>query len=167
MFAVSSAATLITAVLADRLNHRSGFALLGFVFTIIGFTILRDDNTDGADLTMMSLYFISIGTFITLPMIWNLTLLNLATPFQRAIGVGFVVGIGNVSGYISSWVFRTSEGPWYKYGMTVGLIVTCVAAGLLLATWGYILHHNRKLDRKDRREAAEEACLEMVVRYRV
>ena len=167
IFAVSSVACLATSILADRLDHRSGFALLGFVFTIIGFRILRDDITDVKDVTMMSLYFISIGTFISLPMVWNLTLLNLATPFQRAIGVGFVVGVGNISSYIAAWVFRSSEGPAYRYGMTVGLILTCVAAVLLFFTAVCVVYQNKRLDRAEARGEPIARPKGTVARYRI
>lgn len=92
---------------------------------------------------MLGLYFVSIGTYSSLPMVWTLTTLNLATPMQKAIGTGFVIGVGNVAGFVSAWIFRTSEAPYYAVGMTDGLILTCVATGLTAATWVYIEVHNR------------------------
>lgn len=146
IFVVSAAACLIVAWLADRYNHRSGFAILGYVFTIIGYAILRLPGQFGKDINMLGLYFVSIGTYASLPMVWTLTMLNLATPFQKAIGCGFVIGVGNVAGFVSAWIFRLSEAPFYEDGMTDGLILTCVAAGLTAATWAYIKWHNKKLD---------------------
>ena len=93
---------------------------------------------------MLGLYFVSIGTYSSLPMVWTLTTLNLATPLQKAIGSGFVIGVGNVAGFVSAWIFRTSEAPYYKSGMVDGLILTCVAAGLTAVTWVYIEWHNKK-----------------------
>ncbi|WYZ33918.1 hypothetical protein EsH8_I_000194 [Colletotrichum jinshuiense] len=90
IFVVAAVACLATAYAADRLNHRAAFGLVGFIFTIIGYAILRKDEHESSSVTMMALYFIAFGTFITLPMIWILTLQNLQTPFQRAIGSGFV-----------------------------------------------------------------------------
>lgn len=149
IFVVAAVACLATAYAADRLNHRAAFGLVGFIFTIIGYAILRKDEHESSSVTMMALYFIAFGTFITLPMIWILTLQNLQTPFQRAIGSGFVVGLGNISSYISAWIFRTSDGPYYKNGMTISMILVIVAFGLLSATWLYIEIHNRRLDKKE------------------
>ncbi|KAK6206946.1 major facilitator superfamily transporter [Colletotrichum tabaci] len=106
IFVVAAVACLTTAYAADRLNHRSAFGLVGFVFTIIGYAILRRDEHENSNVTMMALYFIAFGTYITLPMIWILTMQNLQTPFQRAIGSGFVIGVGNTSSYISAWIFK-------------------------------------------------------------
>ncbi|KAK1976266.1 major facilitator superfamily transporter [Colletotrichum cereale] len=129
IFVVAAVACLSTAYAADRLNHRSGFGLVGFVFTIIGYTILRKEERESSSVTMMALYFIAFGTYITLPMIWILAMQNMRTPFQRAIGSGFVIGVGNISSYISAWIFRTSEGPFYRRGMTISMILVIVAFG--------------------------------------
>lgn len=147
IFVVSSAACLITAWLADRFNHRSGFAISGYVFTIMGYAILHFPRHFSRQIMMLGLYFVSIGTYVSLPMVWTLTTLNLATPFQKAIGSGFVIGVGNVAGFVSAWIFRLSEAPYYTSGMTDGLILTCVAAGLTAVTWVYIVAHNKKLEK--------------------
>ncbi|KAK7444935.1 major facilitator superfamily transporter [Colletotrichum acutatum] len=150
IFVVAAVACLTTAYAADRLNHRAAFGLGGFIFTIIGYAILRQDEHESTNVTMMALYFIAFGTFITLPMIWILTMQNLQTPFQRAIGSGFVVGVGNTSGYISAWIFKTSDGPYYKNGMTISMILVVIAFAILSTTWLYIEMHNRRLDREER-----------------
>ena len=95
---------------------------------------------------MLGLYFVSIGTYSSLPMVWTLTSLNLATPLQKAIGSGFVIGVGNVAGFVSAWIFRNSQAPYYTSGMIDGLIMTSVAAGLTAITWVYIEWHNRRLN---------------------
>lgn len=39
-----------------------------------------------------------------------MTLVDLPTPFQRAIGRrGVVVGVGSLAGLVSVWIFRKSE----------------------------------------------------------
>ncbi|KAK1998233.1 major facilitator superfamily transporter [Colletotrichum falcatum] len=139
IFVVAAVACLSTAYAADRLNHRSAFGLVGFVFTIIGYAILRDERHTSSGVTMMALYFIAFGTYITLPMVWILTMQNLQTPFQRAIGSGFVIGFGNVSGYISAWIFRTSEGPFYRRGMTISMVLVIIAFGVLSSTCDYVI----------------------------
>jgi hypothetical protein len=145
IFVVSAVACLLTAWGADRLDHRSGFALAGYVISIIGYAILRLPYIVSTPVTMFALYFVSIGVYIALPMIWTMMLVNLPTPFQRAIGCGFVVGVGNVAGFISAWIFRTSEAPRYRAGMEDGLIMTIVAALMLAGTWVYIIVHNEKI----------------------
>ncbi|KAF9874255.1 transmembrane transporter [Colletotrichum karsti] len=149
IFVVAAAACLATSFASDRLNHRSAFGLVGFVFTIIGYAVLRRAAHENSNFTMMALYFIAMGTFITLPMIWILTIQNLQTPFQRAIGAGFVVGLGNTSAYISAWIFRTSDAPYYEYGMTVSMTLVIISFFLLSATWLYIVIRNNRLDRQE------------------
>jgi hypothetical protein len=144
IFIVSAAACLLSAWLSDRLNHRSGFAIGGYLITAIGFIILRQEHISKPSIAMLGLYFVSIGTYTSLPILWNLTLSNLPTPFQKAIGCGFVVGIGNVGGFASAWMFRTSQAPHYHSGMTDSLIITLISAALIAAAWVYIQVSNKK-----------------------
>lgn len=148
IFVVSAAACLLTAWLADRYNHRSTFAMIGYLITIIGYAILLTAPTKPS-VSMLGLYFVSIGTYSSLPMVWTLTCINLATPLQKAIGCGFVVGMGNIGGFISAWIFRTSQKPKYHAGMTDGLILTCVAFFLTGLAWLYITMHNKKKTSSD------------------
>lgn len=113
---------------------------------------------------MLGLYFVSIGTYCSLPMVWTLTTLNLATPLQKAIGSGFVIGIGNVAGFVSAWIFRTSEAPYYTSGMVDGLTMTSVAAGLTAITWVYIEWHNKKASRAS--DSIESLSSGVVFKYR-
>lgn len=155
IFAASALVTLLVAWLADRTDHRCGFATAGYLLSLVGYAVLRFEPeppgggggsyaTDNPAVAMAALYLVSIGAYVSLPMIWTLTLLNSATPFQRAIACGFVVGIGNVAGFISSWLFRTSQAPHYRDGMTDSLILTAVGVALLVSTWVFIVVHNRR-----------------------
>jgi hypothetical protein len=123
---------------------------------IIGFAVLRQPNNLSPSVQLLALYFISLGSYTSMPVIWNLTVQNLATPFQKSLGAGFVIGIGNAGGFVSSWNFRTSEAPHYTAGMTNGLILTCVAAGLIVFAWVFIVVSNRsalRAEGKDREGA--------------
>jgi MFS family permease len=144
VFVVACATCLFFGWLADRLNHRSGFALLGYVITIVGYSILRLPHQMSPEVLQFALYLVAIGTYISLPMIWALTCLNLATPFQKALGTAFVIGIGNVGGFVSAWIFRSSEAPYYVNGMTTAMIITCVAAGLTIVAWAGIEWSNSR-----------------------
>lgn len=74
-------------------------------------------------------------------------MINSATPFQRAIAAGFVIGIGNVGGFASGWLFKTSQAPHYRAGMTDSLIMTLVSFALMGLAWVYITITNRRVDR--------------------
>ena len=147
IFIVSGVACLLAAYAADRFNHRAGFAIAGYLITAIGFIILRQPKTPAPHISMLGLYFVSIGTFVSLPLLYSLPMINSATPYQRAIAAGFVIGIGNVGGFASSWLFRTSQAPHYNEGMTDSLIMTLVALALMAFAWLYITIANKRLDK--------------------
>lgn len=146
IFVVSAFACLATAFGADYFNHRFSFALTGYLFSIIGYAILSLPYVISSTVTMFALYFVSIGVYVALPMIWTMTLVNLPTPFQRSIGCGFVVGIGNTASFVSAWIFRTSQAPThYRAGMRDGLIMTAVSVVFVLLTWAYISWRNKRI----------------------
>ncbi|KAM0144188.1 hypothetical protein ACHAO1_000468 [Botrytis cinerea] len=153
IFIVSGVACLLAAYAADRFNHRAGFAIAGYLITAIGFIILRQPKTPAPHISMLGLYFVSIGTFVSLPLLYSLPMINSATPYQRAIAAGFVIGIGNVGGFASSWLFRTSQAPHYNEGMTDSLIMTLVALALMAFAWLYITIANKRLDKNSTTDA--------------
>ncbi|KAK7964402.1 hypothetical protein PG988_011376 [Apiospora saccharicola] len=144
IFVVAAALCLMVGWAADRLNHRCGFALFGYVLAIIGYAILRETKRFTPNVQLLALYLACMGTYTSMAMLWALTCLNAATPFQKAFGSAFVIGVGNAGNFVSAWIFRSSEAPRYTAGMTAGLVLTCVAAGLMVVTWGYIGWYNRR-----------------------
>jgi hypothetical protein len=147
IFVVSAAGCAITAFLADRYQHRISFALGGYLFTTIGFTILRQSKLPAPSISMLGLYFVSMGTYVSMPMVWSLTLANLPSLFQKAIGVGFVIGIGHVGAFTSAWFFRSAEAPRYHSGMTNSLIFSVLAFALVTFAAIYIVVANKKSDK--------------------
>ncbi|ESZ96060.1 hypothetical protein SBOR_3537 [Sclerotinia borealis F-4128] len=170
IFIVSGIVCLLAAWAADRINHRAGFAIAGYLVTAIGFIILRQPKILAPRISMLGLYFVSMGTFTSLPLLYSLPMINSATPFQRAIGAGFVIGIGNVGGFVSAWLFRTSEAPHYRNGMTTSLIMTLVALGLMAFAWVYITNANKRSDKNatttDTGSAIDSKDSPVVRRYR-
>lgn len=166
IFVVAAAACLLTAWLADRYDHRCGFALAGYLVTIVGYALLvvypapapapapaapssaSAASSSTASTSMLGLYLVAMGSFSSLPLVWTMTCVNLATPFQRAVGGGFVVGLGNVGGFVSAWIFRSSQKPRYHAGMTDALVLTCLAFLLTGFAWVYMVVHNRRLSRR-------------------
>lgn len=147
IFVVSAAGCAITAFLADCYHHRISFALGGYLFTTIGFAILRQLKLPAPSISMLGLYFVSMGTYVSMPMVWSLTLANLPSPFQKAIGVGFVIGIGNVGAFTSAWFFRSAEAPRYHSGMTNSLIFSVLAFALVTFAAIHIVVANKRSDK--------------------
>lgn len=107
---------------------------------------------------MLGLYFVSTGAFVSLPMIWTLTSINLNTPLQKALGSGFVIGIGSSGGFVSAWIFRSSGKPKYHAGMMDGLILTCIALVLTGLAWLYIVVHNKRKKASHKKKSGTSEC---------
>lgn len=61
---------------------------------------------------------------------------NLAGPAKRAMGIGWMTGIGNMGGIAGSFIFIESEAPTYPvgFGSSLGFAAAGVVAALTLET---------------------------------
>lgn len=73
-------------------------------------------------LTMYRLYPIGPGV-----QAWNMN--NLAGPSKRAMGIGFMTGVGNMGGITGSFIFIEKEAPKYPSGF--GSSLAFAAAGIV------------------------------------
>lgn len=77
---------------------------------------------------------------------------NLAGPAKRAMGIGWMTGVGNMGGITGSFIFIEKEAPTYPtgFGASLGFAAGGVAAALLLEflLWS-INKKNDKLSEED------------------
>ena len=81
---------------------------------------------------------------------WNMN--NLAGPAKRAMGIGWMTGVGNMGGITGSFIFMEKEAPKYPtgFGASLGFAAAGVLAALLLEflLWS-INKKNEKLTEAD------------------
>ena len=152
IYAAAFVAALATAWTSDRLHHRFSFVIIGASINIIGYIILLAQAAVSVKVRYMALYFVLCGLWIASPVavVWLSN--NLGGHYKRAIGVAIGNAMGNMSGFVASNVFITSQAPRYPvgYGVVLG---TSVLSGLA-ATVLYVglRRENRKRDRGERDE---------------
>ena len=63
---------------------------------------------------------------------WNMN--NLAGPEKRAMGIGWMTGVGNMGGIAGSFIFVEKEAPKYPtgFGASLGFAAAGVVAALVL-----------------------------------
>lgn len=54
---------------------------------------------------------------------WNVS--NLPDPTKRAIGIGYLICMGNAGGLIGSFIYKEKEAPWYVtgYGSSIAFAI--------------------------------------------
>jgi hypothetical protein len=108
--------------------------------TFFGLELLSKTSAD-----LNSLYPIGPGV-----QAWNMN--NLAGPAKRAMGIGWMTGVGNMGGITGSFIFIEKEAPKYPtgFGASLGFAAAGVLAALLLEflLWS-INKKNEKLTEAD------------------
>ncbi|KFY44871.1 hypothetical protein V494_01269 [Pseudogymnoascus sp. VKM F-4513 (FW-928)] len=155
IFIASAAATLAVSYASDKLKHRYGFAMFGWLLTLIGLVIMINQRSVSVKARYAALYLISIGGYISVPQLWTLLVNNCSGSYKIAFAVGFEMGLGNMGGIISSLTFQGSQGPFYDMGYRVNLGLVCAAMVLATGYVGGMWWENKQRDQGKRNHLLE------------
>lgn len=147
IYCVAFVASVSCAVLSDRLRQRYFFALLGALITLVGLAI-EIAQPKAAGTRYAGMYFITAGTYITMPITVVWAAINVGKGYKRTVALGLVIATGNAGALISSNVFITSEAPKYPTGFSVGMGMNCMSIACMTALYIGLRLENRKRDRK-------------------
>lgn len=140
----SAVGALTTAYLSDRLRHRFAFAQSGYLLSAIGFVILLVQRDVDKGVRYLALYFVEVGSYISLPLLWSIMANNVSGKYKIAIATGLQIGLGGTGGIITSLIFPATEAPLYKKGFAVCLGLLMMAAVLLVVFVVGLAVENRK-----------------------
>ncbi|KAK5012645.1 hypothetical protein LTR60_004277, partial [Cryomyces antarcticus] len=116
IFAVSALAALLSALGSDKLRHRYGFAMGGYLISGIGFVVLLAQHHVAVGVRYMALYFVSAGSYVALPLLWTLLANNVAGQYKVSIAAALQIGLGNSGGIIASLIYTKQQAPFYSTG---------------------------------------------------
>lgn len=144
IFMVAFVASLSFSYMSERLHQRYIFALFGTILTMAGLVIeLAQPKSAGVRYTGM--YFITAGTYITMPIIVVWAAINVGKGYKRTVSLGLVIATGNAGALVSSNVFITSQTPKYPTGFSVGIGMNCLSIVCMTAFYiGLRLENRRK-----------------------
>jgi hypothetical protein len=131
IFLVCAVFCLASAWLSDRLRHRSGFVLTGYLVSIIGFGILlQAKGVVPTPIRYMAIYFVAVGSYISLPILWSMMANNVSGVYKVAFASSMQIGFGSVGGIIASSAYKVKDAPLYHKGHL--LIFSLLIAALVL-----------------------------------
>ena len=150
IYAAAFVVAIITAWMSDRLRHRYGFVILGAAINIIGYIILLAQATVSVKVRYFALYLVECGIWIGAPVevVWLTN--NLGGHYKRAVGSAVQVGMGNLSGFISSNIFITKQAPRYPVGYGVALAMTGLAGVAATVLYFGLKRENTRRGRGER-----------------
>lgn len=127
--------TIVFARLADKRRTRWLFIVIPYCIALVGFAaIIGISNAGLPGLTYFFLFFITGGLYPSIIGCISWVGNNLAPDYKRAIGMAFLMTVGNLGGAVGSNIFLEREAPhyWLGYGFSMGIIVVAIAATVVL-----------------------------------
>lgn len=117
---------------ADRFSWRMPFIVGPQLIVVVAYSVLFNKAADivkSVPACYFSVCLACLGLYPINPCgnAWNLN--NLAGPTKRAMGIAFMLCIGNVGGIIGSYIYIEGEKPRYPTGF--GASIGFAAAGVL------------------------------------
>ena len=150
VFVVAAVASVATAALSDRLQHRFGFVLGGILTATAGYAVMLNYVRVSVGAKYAALFLIATGGFVTHPIVTAWAQNNAAGHYKRSISSAMMIGIGNCGGIIASNIYITGERPQYPTGLGVslGLLWVCaIASAVFLVGMRW---ENKRRDRSER-----------------
>ncbi|KAJ5889521.1 hypothetical protein N7504_010331 [Penicillium tannophilum] len=136
-YGLGAIAYLSVAWLSDRTQHRALFTCLFSAISVVGYGILISDSSSGVH--YFGALMVALGLYVTvgLPLAWLPT--NLPRYGKRTFATGLQLTFGNISGVMSPFLYKNSEGPRFVRGnaVTLGLVGF---AGVLYGVMWVCLH---------------------------
>ncbi|KAJ6003073.1 hypothetical protein N7451_005620 [Penicillium sp. IBT 35674x] len=136
-YGLGAIAYLSVAWLSDRTQHRALYTCLFSAISVVGYGILISDSSSGVH--YFGALMVALGLYVTvgLPLAWLPT--NLPRYGKRTFATGLQLTFGNISGVMSPFLYKNSEGPRFVRGnaVTLGLVGF---AGVLYGVMWVCLH---------------------------
>lgn len=139
---------------ADKLRWRMPIIVTGQTFSIIGFAILfalAENIESNIPACYFGVVLACIGLYPILPGTNAWTSNNLAGARKHAMGIAFMISIGNTGGLVGSFIYLEKEAPKYPtgFGSSLGFAAAGIAASaaLELRFW-YVNRRNARIGRE-------------------
>ncbi|PSK34150.1 hypothetical protein B9Z65_8476 [Elsinoe australis] len=144
IFVLSTATALGSALISDKLKHRYGVAMVGYLTSIAGFIILLNQRSVSVGVRYAALYIISGGSYISLPTLWTMMVNNVSGRYKTSFASAAQIGIGSSGGILASLVFQRKEAPFYWKGYYSVFGVLVMATVLISVYTAGLYFENKK-----------------------
>ncbi|KAL4805884.1 major facilitator superfamily domain-containing protein [Aspergillus unguis] len=144
-YALGAIAYLTVAWLSDRTQRRGVFVCIFAAISVVGYGVLISDSSSGVHYFGALLVALGLYVAVGLPLAWLPT--TLPRYAKRTFATGLQLTFGNVSGVMSPFLYKTTEGPRYVRGNAVTLSLVGFAGLLYGGMWVYYGWKNKRRDR--------------------
>ena len=136
-YCAGAVSAFVSAVFADRCKWRMPFIVVPQLLVLVAFAILTAKAADiknNVGVCYFAIVLACLGLYPINPGGNAWTLNNLAGPTKRAMGIAYMICLGNAGGVVGSYIYIEKEKPRYPtgFGASLGFTVAGVVACLLL-----------------------------------
>jgi MFS family permease len=150
VYVVATIGCLTAAYLADRLQHRYSFTMVGVLVATVGYILLLCQNNVPTAARYFSLFMLVTGGYITQPVLLGWLSNTMSGHYKRSVSSAVQIGLGNIGGIVASNIFLTREAPQYWTGLGVSLSMVWVCGISCTLFYSLAIRENKKRDRGER-----------------
>lgn len=117
---------------------------MSLIIALAGNLILFNEHRNqSAEFAALFLYLMGVIAAVPIFVCW--VTMNLRGHRHRAVGVPYMVGIGNASGFVGAFAFPASDSPRYQLGYSLGLGFLLAALVMVLVyVVGYAIENRKR-----------------------
>lgn len=147
-YVAGAISAVVSSLFADRVTWRLPFIAGPQLSLMTAYAVLFSFSADIATHVALCFTFVHIATISVYPIIpggntWTVN--NVAGPAKRAMGVAYMIALGNCGGIIGSFIFIGDESPRYQtgWGVSLGFICAGVCAVCTLGVVYTLINRRR------------------------
>lgn len=139
---------MLLATVSDLTQHRYLYLVLANCISLPGIAILLSIHNNHKT-EYAAVFLVALGVYSAMPIAICWFSMNQRGHRRRAIATGIQIGVGEIGGIASTFLFPAKDAPLWRAGYGVILAMVCLsfvmATGYFLACW----KENRSLDSEE------------------
>ena len=124
--------------MSDFTRHRYLYLVFAISVSLPGIAILLSIHDDHKT-EYAALFLVALGVYSAMPIAICWFSMNQRGHRRRAIATGILIGVGEIGGIASTFLFPAKEAPFWRTGYGVVMAMMCLsfvmATGYFLACW--------------------------------
>nr|OQO29538.1 hypothetical protein B0A51_02630 [Rachicladosporium sp. CCFEE 5018] len=144
-YTVGAIAAYGFSAISDRMKWRMPTIVVPQCCVVVAYAILfakAQDIKNNIPACYFAVCLACFGLYPIAPGAWNMS--NLAGPAKRAMGIGYLTGVGNMGGITGSFIFIEKEAPEYPTGFGSSLAFAAAGAVAVLLLEYLLWRSNKK-----------------------
>lgn len=153
-YVAGAISAVVSSTFADRVTWRLPFIVGPQLSLMTAYAVLFSFSADIATHVALCFTFVHVATISVYPIIpggntWTVN--NVAGPAKRAMGVAYMIALGNCGGIIGSFIFIGDESPRYRtgWGVSLGFISAGACAACTLGVVYTCINRRRARETED------------------